>query len=230
MSLVVDTFEALRQIFHPRFRRVFLQTLALTVGGLVAVGIIADKLLLALVAPSVPWIATTIGWAAGLGLTVALAFLISPVALLVGGFFFDHLAAIVEDDIRPVDGVGRALPVGTAALLAVKFALVALVVNALALALLLVPGVNAIAFFGANAYLLGRGYFELAALRYMPIDAVRRLRRRHAPAILASGLCMAAVMSIPLLNLLTPLFATALAVRVRARIAARPGARLRVVS
>ena len=110
---------------------------------------------------------------------------------------------------------------GTAAWIAVKFALVALGVNLVALALLLVPGLNAFAFFGANAYLLGRGYFELAALRYMPLAEVRALRVRHAPAIFLSGLCMAAFMSVPLLNLLTPLYAAALGVRVRARVAGR---------
>ena len=226
MSLIQDTFDALRQIFHPRFRAVFLQTLGLTVLCLAGVGIAADKLLLAFVTPSQPWLATMIGWFAGLGLAVGLAFLIAPVALLVGGLFFDHLAAVVEADIRPVDGEGRALPILTASWIAARFAAVALVVNALALGLLFVPGLNAVAFFGANAYLLGRGYFELAALRYVPLEEVRLLRRRHAPAILTAGLCMAALMSVPVLNLVTPLFATALAVRLRARLAATAGRRL----
>jgi CysZ protein len=216
--MIQDVLDASHQIFHPRFRSIFVQTLVTTIFVLVVFGILADKILVGFVEPSHPWVATALGWLAGLGLVIGLAFLITPVSLLVGGFFFDSLAAVVEDDIRPIDGPGRALSVTTASWVALKFGFVALCVNAVALCLLLVPGLNAIAFFGANAYLLGRGYFELAALRYVSLDEVKRLRQRHALSIYASGLCMAAFMSVPILNLLTPLFAAALSVRLRARL------------
>ncbi len=102
--------------------------------------------------------------------------------------------------------------------LAVKFALVAVLVNVVALLLLLVPGVNAVAFFGANAYLFGRGYFELAALRYLPIARVRRLRQQNVLKLFVAGLFVAAFLLVPILNLLTPLFATAFMVRIAADI------------
>ena len=226
--MIQDVFDAVRQIFHPRFRSVFFQTLACTILILVAFGILADKLLIDVLAPSHPWLATGLGWLAGLGLAVGLFFLVTPVSFLVGGFFFDDLAAVVEADIRPLDGLGRPLSFTGAMWLAVKFAIVALGVNVVALCLLFVPGLNAVAFFGANAYLLGRGYFELAALRYMPIEDVRRLRYRHATTIYAGGLCMAAFMSVPILNLLTPMFATALSVRLRARLAAQTARPMRL--
>ena len=57
----------------------------------------------------------------------------------------------------------------------------ALAVNFCAFCLWLLPGVNALVFFVANAYLFGREYFELAALRFRPRDEVRALRRRHPP-------------------------------------------------
>jgi CysZ protein len=80
--------------------------------------------------------------------------------------------------------------------------------------LLLVPGVNAAAFFGANAYLFGRGYFELAASRYLPLGEVRRLREKNALRLFGAGLVMAALLAVPVLNLLTPLFGTAFMVRI----------------
>jgi CysZ protein len=80
--------------------------------------------------------------------------------------------------------------------------------------LLLVPGVNAAAFFGANAYLLGRGYFELAASRYLPLAEVLRLREKNALRLFVAGLVMAAVIAVPVFNLLTPLFGTAFMVRI----------------
>ena len=42
-----------------------------------------------------------------------------------------------------------------------------LAVNILALFLLLIPGINLIAFYLGNGYLLGREYFELAAMRHL---------------------------------------------------------------
>ena len=84
----------------------------------------------------------------------------------------------------------------------------------MALLLLLVPGVNVVAFFGANAYLFGRGFFELAVLRHCSPPVMRDLRRAHALRIFIAGALCAGLAAVPLANLLTPLFATALLVRV----------------
>ena len=87
-----------------------------------------------------------------------------------------------------------------------------------ALMLLLVPGVNAIAFIAANAYLMGREFFELAAMRYRPMPEVQALRRAHAPYLFFAGLPIALFLSVPLLNLLTPLFGVAYMARVHKRV------------
>lgn len=149
----------------------------------------------------------------GAGLIVILAFLIAPVSLLVAGLFLDDLAEIVETEIDPEGEKGRAPPAGQAILMALRFSLVAASVNLLALLLLFVPGVNAIAFLLANAYLLGREYFELAAIRFRPSEEARELRRRHSPRLFLAGLCIAAFVAVPGLNLLTPLFGVAFMVR-----------------
>ena len=80
--------------------------------------------------------------------------------------------------MRPAER-GRAVPALTSMGLALKFSGVALAVNLAAFALWLLPGVNALVFFVANAYLFSREYFELAAMRYRPIEQARALRRRH---------------------------------------------------
>jgi CysZ protein len=151
---------------------------------------------------------------AGFGLLVVLAYLVTPTSFAVAGFFFDPLADMIERETQPPEPIGRALPIMDAVWLTAKFAVVALIVNVFALLLLLVPGINAVAFFGANAYLFGRGYFELSALRYLPMDSVDRLRRRHMPRLFIAGMVVAAFLLVPILNLLTPLFATAFMVRV----------------
>ena len=72
------------------------------------------------------------------------------------------------------------------------FAALALALNIVALLVLLVPGVNAVIFLVVNAYLLGRGYFELAALRYSRIEDVARIRRANELQIFLAGLFVAA--------------------------------------
>ena len=155
----------------------------------------------------------------GLGLLVGAALLVPSASFVVAGFFFDDLAERVEAAIGGPRG--HAMAWGPALALGLRFAAVSLAVNAVALALLLVPGVNVVAFFGANAYLLGRGFFELAALRHLPMPEVRALRRRHPLRLFAAGCVLAAMLWVPLLNLLTPLFGAAFMVRVARPILAR---------
>jgi CysZ protein len=76
-------------------------------------------------------------------------------------------------------------------------------------------------FFLANAYVQGRIYFELAAMRFHPPADAKRLRKHHAGTIFVAGLFVAAFLSIPILNFATPLFATAFMVHVHKQIMRR---------
>jgi CysZ protein len=203
-----------RQIFTPTFRSVLIKTLVLTLGLLALIWVGLEKLIIAALALPYPWLTTILSFVGGVGLFIGLAFLVTPVSFLVAGFFFDELAEDVERELDPDEAPGRALQLGEATWLALKFAAVALVVNLIALMLLLAPGVNAVAFFGANAYLFGRGYFELAAMRYVPAAEARRLRKANGLRLFTAGLVMAAMLALPILNLLTPLFGTAFMVRI----------------
>ena len=104
---------------------------------------------------------------------------------------------------------GRRPPL-EAALFALRFAGLSVLVKLIALVLLFVPGLGVVAWIGANAYLLGREYFELAAMRFRSAAEARAMRRRYALPVFAHGLLIAGFVAVPLLNLLTPLFATAL--------------------
>ena len=216
-----DAIDAFNQIFTPPFRKVLVRSLALTLAVLALVWLGLDRLATSWMTTPWPWLDTLIAIAAALGLLVGLIFLVAPVSALVAGFYLDELAETVERSIAP-DHPGSALPGGQAMWLAVKFAAVSVLVNLLALALLLLPGINLIAFLGANAYLLGREYFELAALRYRPLAEVRAMRSAHSLYLFICGLFIAALVAIPVVNLLTPLFATAFMVRIHKRIAPLP--------
>jgi CysZ protein len=171
---------------------------------------------------SYPWIDAYAVLLAGVGLVVGLGYLIPPVSMLVAGFFLDDVAERVEQESYPADPVGRALPLAQSILSSARFALTILAVNLVALLFLFIPGVNVVAFFFANTYLLGREYFALAAGRHLPPAEVNALRARHSGTVLLAGAAIALLAIIPLANLLTPLFGTALMVHLTKKLLRRP--------
>lgn len=213
-----DALAAFREILTPPFRSALGKVLGLTLLILVALVALLDRGLLALVALAYPWLSSLVAILAGLGFIVGSVFLVAPVSSLVAGFFIDDLAEHVERDLAPGLSPGRPLRIVAALALSVRFGALSLGVTILALVLLLVPGINAVAFIGANAYLLGRQYYEFVALRHLPAAGAAALRRRHSGRIFLAGLVIAAVVSVPVLNLVTPLFATAFMVRVFKRL------------
>jgi CysZ protein len=172
------------------------------------------------------WIETSVQVLGGLALVAASIFLIPPVTSLIAGLYLDDIAAVVERQGFPADPPGRELPIARSIWLAVRFFFVVLIVNLVALLLLLVPGVNLVAFYVGNGYLLGREYFELAAMRHVSESEAKRIRKANSTSVLLCGLVIAAVASVPILNLLTPLFATSFMVRMWKRIAAKETSRL----
>ena len=221
--MIADAIAAFFEMFSPPFRSVMLKVLGLTIVVLGLSVYALHHLLLAFVTVPYGWLATLLSVLAGLGLVVGSIFLVAPVSSLVAGFFIDDLAEQVEREVDPAAPPGRPLPILQAVVLSVRFAALSLGVTILALLLLLVPGINAIAFVAANAYLLSRQYFEFVCLRHRSLEETGILRRHYAGRLWAAGFILAAFVSIPVLNLLTPLFGAALMVRVYKRLdAAEP--------
>ncbi|HLH50704.1 MAG TPA: sulfate transporter family protein [Roseiarcus sp.] len=219
--MIQDAVDAFAQIFTPPFRAVLIKSLALTVAILIVAWFGLDRLLVSLVGFGPSWLSTILAILAGLGLFVGLAFLVAPITSLTAGFFLDEIALVVEREINPSGPLGQPVPFGAAALYALRFAGLSILVNLIALALLLAPGVNVFAFLAANGYLLGREYFELAAMRYRSFEEARAMRRHFGVQVFAAGLITAGFVAVPVLNLCTPLFATAFMTRLHKRLAAK---------
>ncbi|PWB79034.1 MAG: cysteine biosynthesis protein CysZ [Methylocystaceae bacterium] len=205
--------DAARQIFTPPFRNVLYKSLGMTFVLLALAWVGLDRLALSFLTVDNAWLHTFVTLATGAGLVVVLAFLIAPISVLVAGLFLDDLADIVESETDPHGPRGRPLPAGQALAMGLRFALASAGVNLLALLLLLVPGVNAIVFLLANAFLFGREYFAFAATRYRSLEEARELTRRHSTTLFFAGLFIAGFVAVPGLNLFTPLFGVAFMVR-----------------
>src|SRR6202000_1372510 len=111
--------------------------------------------------------------------------------------FVDDVADIVEREHYPAERPGVALPLGIAIPEGVKTALLTILVYLIALPFVFVAGAGFIAFFIATAWLMGREYFELAAMRFRPPAEAKAMRKDNATTVFAAALVIAAFVSIP---------------------------------
>jgi CysZ protein len=225
--------KALSQMLTPAFRTVLLKSVGLAIALLFALFIVLYRLLAWLRDAGVQWTEGHIGpisheplailtWllaiALGFGLFTGAVFLMPTVTSLVASFFCDEIAEQVERQQYPADPVGVALPLPRAIIEGAKAALLTLVVYLCAMPFLFFAGFGAVIFFLATAYILGRTYFELAAMRLHPVAEAKALRRRNSMTLFIAGMFIAAFVSIPIVNLATPLFGMAFMVHMHKRL------------
>jgi CysZ protein len=227
---------SLVNLFAPETRAVFWKTIGLTLLVLSALWFALREVFIvylwpwfAAFLPTVPGdVAAWSGWLtliaailAGLGLALVLALLIAPITALIAGLFLDDVAEVVEKRDYPTEAAGTAMPFGQAILGSIQFLGVVILGNIIALFMLFIPGVNLVAFFLVNGYLLGREFFEFAAMRFRTPPEARAFRSRHRGTVFAAGLLIAGFLAIPIVNLLTPLFAAGLMVHLHKKLSRR---------
>lgn len=209
---------ALDQIGDPRFRRVMALGIGITLAALIAVYVLVFRGVGWLIGDgvSLPWIGT-IGWVdsvaswasvvAMLGLSV---FLMVPLAQAVQSLFLDEVADAVEARYYPALPPAGRIPMADALLDGLQAFGVLILANIAALALyLLFAPLAPFIFYGLNGFLLGREYFQVAAMRRMSRVEAKRMRRRHLPTIWMAGVVMALPLTIPVLNLMIPVLGAA---------------------
>jgi len=216
--IFADALRALRQMGDPRFRRVLLIGLGLTVALLGAVyaiflwglnRLLPDQVTLPWIGP-ITWLDDLASGASILVFLVASVFLMVPVASAFTSLFLDEVADAVEarhyPHLPPATRVG--FVTGLKDTLGFLGLLIAANTIALLVYLVLAPA-TLLLFIALNGFLLGREYFQLVALRRMGRDQARALRRRHAGTIWAAGALMALPLTIPVVNLLVPVLGAA---------------------
>jgi uncharacterized protein involved in cysteine biosynthesis len=216
--------KALTQMFTRPFRAVLLKSIGLAILVLILFGIGLNRLfgwlagvgegyLDGVLGPGLQMPLHALIWvlaiAAGFGLVAGALFIVPAVTAFVASFFSDEIAAQVERTYYPADPPGVAVPIPRAVIEGLKTGLLALLVYLCAVPFVLFAGLGFLILFIANAYLLGREYFLLAAMRFHPFAEAKALRKRHHTTVFTAGLFIAAFVSIPILNLATPLFGSA---------------------
>ena len=168
------------------------------------------------------WAAELFDWIAsfvvGMSLIIVSAILFPGVATVIVGFFLEDVVAAVAAKHYPNEPPARPPPVSAVLDSTGKFALMVVGLNLLCLPLYLLlmflPPFNLVLYYLLNGYLVSREYFELVAFRRMEPAVALQMRRRSRGRILLSGILLTFLLTIPIVNFLTPVIATAFMVHV----------------
>lgn len=142
--------------------------------------------------------------------TLVLTWLLFPAVVSAGiGFLLDRVADCVEAKHYPDLPRARDVGIGEVLLTTVKFLAVLVALNLVTMVFLLFPPVFPFVFYAVNGYLLSREYFELVACRRLDPGDALKLRRDHGGTLFITGIVIAFLLTIPVVNLLAPIIATA---------------------
>nr|AQQ74680.1 hypothetical protein [uncultured bacterium] len=200
--------KALGQLGDPRIQKLIGLSIALAIAVFVAVALIAWYL--------IGWLSGLSGWwgdAAQIGGTLAVVviawFTFPAVAAAISAIFADRVIDAVEARHYPGRSAPLEVPLWSSILDGIKLALLSLVVNILALPFLIFPPLYAVVVYGVNGWLLGREYYEMPAFRRLQRPVARQLYRAHRGRFSLGGVLIAFISTIPIVNLIAPIIATA---------------------
>ncbi len=203
-----------------------LAAMALLTAGL-ALGL--PPLIAAIPDSGIGWLDRAIDWAASISLPfvaiIAIWWVFPAMMAAILSVFVDEVVDIEERRHYP-QTIGRREPsligeIVRALWLGLKLLVVHLMLAPLYILLLFTAIGPFILYLAVNAYFLGEEFFTMVALRHHGREQVAVLLRRWRPQVWAAGFVMAAAASIPLINLISAIFAAALATHLYHGLASR---------
>jgi len=213
--MIIDAFfKALAQMSDPRFRRVLLigvgVTVALLAGATWGVQLLLPDTVSLPLFGEIGWLSSLLSGFILVAMIGMSMFLMVPVASLFTGLFLEQVANAVEAKhyahLPPADKIGF----NDTIIDSLKFLGLLIVVNLLAVVIYFLSTLLApVIFWIVNGILLGREYFQLVAMRRLGRKGANALRKKHRPTIWLAGFLMAVPLSIPLVNLFIPVLGVA---------------------
>ncbi|BAM86181.1 CysZ-like protein [Bradyrhizobium oligotrophicum S58] len=231
--MIDSAVKAISQILSPPMRSILWRSVGLALVLITVLAIGLQRLLSWLATAGEGWAEAMLGpgshttldvlaWiisiAAGFGVVFGGIMLMPAITSVVASLFVDDVADLVEREHYPAERPGVALPFGIAMAEGLKAAGLTILVYLIALPFVFLAGAGFVIFFIATAWLLGREYFELAAMRFRPPAEAKAMRRDNAVTVFTAGLIIAAFVTIPIVNLATPLFGMAFMVHLHKRL------------
>jgi CysZ protein len=209
---------ALGLVFDPALYGVILRSLVVTLVLFVLIVVGVEYALHFLPTLGKPWVNRALELVAPILLVWGMFLVGAPVAALFASLYLDKVADAIEARAYASDPKGHGLSFGTGLWAAVR--LTGLIVGA---DILLLPTdaffpVGEIATIVVNGFLLGREYFELAALRHVSLKTADALRKRNGASVFGAGLVISLISAVPVANFFAPLFGAALMVHLYKRL------------
>ena len=129
---------------------------------------------------------------------------------LIVSFFSEDVALAVETELYPYLPEPRKQGKREIIVVTIKFVAISLVLNIFVIPVyaVLFP-VSPFVFYALNGYLMGREYFELAALRRVNPAEAKLLRRAFRGQLFLAGTVIAFMMTIPIVNFIAPVISVA---------------------
>jgi CysZ protein len=172
-------------------------------------------------------LATVLQWGGWIGSFIVALLLFPALFSLTGNLFYESVADAVDarhfPDLPPADGA----PLWPSIVSGLKYFILFLVLNALALPLYLmllwVAGAGAALYVIVNGILFGREQFDAVALRRFPPGTAAALRRKHRFRLFRHGAVTSLLGLVPFVNFLAPLLGIAAMTHLVNRLAATQG-------
>jgi len=189
--------------------RIAFQVLGISVAVMVLLWVSIAYLLANTTLFSIGWIDAAIDILGGVAVLVLTWMMFPGLVSAATGLLAGPIAAAVESRHYPKLPVPGPQPLADTLVMPLRLAAITIVLNVFLLVFVFVPPVFPFVFYGVNGYLLGREYFEQVASRRMDRSAVLALRKAHRGALLVSGVATAILLTVPVVNLVAPIFAAA---------------------
>ncbi|MEP4378021.1 MAG: EI24 domain-containing protein [Alphaproteobacteria bacterium] len=212
-------FKALGDFSDPRMRAVLWQSIGLSIitamllwGGLS--WLLSSTQLIGNVPFVGGWLETAVDWLGSIAVFVLVILLLPAFLGIYASLYIETICRAVEARHYPHLAPPRNQSIVEAVIIGLKFGGLLIVFNLLLLVLIFFPPIYFIAGWAVNGHLLGREYLEMVGFRRMDPTQLRDYRLRKRTPIFMSGLMLAVVVSIPVVNLILPLFGTAMMLHV----------------
>lgn len=203
-------FKALAQLPEKPLTTVLVKSVILAIVVFIGTYLALGWSIAALDYVTIEWLDWMLKAVAGLGAVFGTWLLFPIIVTAFIGVFLDDVSAAVEDKHYPGDAPGTPVGLADSLFSAIKMVLVMLVLNIfILLPLFFIPVVGQVAYYGINGYLISREYFEQAAMRHHPRQNIRPLRKAQSGSLILLGVGFVFLMTIPVVNLIIPVVATA---------------------
>lgn len=223
MKNILSAIErTLSQILDPAFLKVFILGILTTVVAMIATWFLASYLKDQIILTQFDWAwmnsvfqwVLDVDWIFNIIFFFLMGIFFPPIATIFMSLYLDDIVDAVEDKYYPDRKAGKRLGVGHLAYLAVRLALMIVVLNIVVIPLyiifFLVPFVPLIIFYTLNSYLLGWGYYEMVAVRHLGIREAGLHRKSIRGQVLGGGFIITLLYTLPMVNLTAPILGAAM--------------------